>query len=60
MESLAGYEYAQVFAPTDGDYVALEPMTARTNALASGNGLRLVEPNGIFRAVFRICVGWNA
>ena len=60
MESLAGYEYAQVFAPTDGDYVALEPMTAPTNALTSGKGLRVVEPNGTFRAVFRICVGWNA
>jgi len=59
VELLAGYDYAQIFAPTDGDYVALEPMTAPTNALVSGNGLHVVEPGGTFRAVFRICVtGW--
>jgi aldose 1-epimerase len=50
----AGYRYAQVFAPADKDYVALEPMTAPANALESGRGLRLVEPGGTFRATFRI------
>ena len=59
VELLAGYGYAQVFAPKDSDYVALEPMTAPTNALISGNGLHLVEPGGTFRAAFRICVGWK-
>jgi hypothetical protein len=38
VELLDGYRYAQVFAPKDTDYVALEPMTAPTNALASGLG----------------------
>lgn len=57
VELLVGFGYAQVFAPKDGDYLALEPMTAPTNALASGNGLHVVEPGGTFRAVFRICVG---
>ena len=54
VELVAGYRYAQVFAPADKDYVALEPMTAPANALRSGFGLRLVEPGGAFRATFRI------
>ena len=36
VEFLAGYRYAQVFAPKGKDFVALEPMTAPTNALVSG------------------------
>jgi aldose 1-epimerase len=54
IEFLAGYRYAQVFAPKGKDYVALEPMTAPTNALTSGRGLHLVEPGGEFRSAFRI------
>jgi len=56
VELVTGYRYAQVFAPADKDYVALEPMTAPANALGSGLGLRLVEPGGTFRATFRIRV----
>jgi aldose 1-epimerase len=56
VEFLAGYRYAQVFAPKDKDYIALEPMTAPTSALTSGHGLRLVEPGGQLRAIFRIRV----
>ena len=56
VEFLAGYRYAQVFAPKDKDYVAMEPMTAPTSALTSGRGLRLVEPGGEFRSAFRIRV----
>jgi aldose 1-epimerase len=51
-----GYRYAQVFAPKGQDYVALEPMTAPTDALTSGRGLRLVAPGGRFRAIFEIRV----
>ncbi|MGA8569387.1 MAG: hypothetical protein WB580_16465, partial [Candidatus Binataceae bacterium] len=54
VDLLAGYRYAQVFAPKDKDYIALEPMTAPTSALTSGRGLRFVSPGGRFRAVFRI------
>ena len=54
VDLLAGYRYAQVFAPKDKDYIALEPMTAPTSALTSGRGLRFVTPGGRFRAVFRI------
>ena len=56
VEFLAGYRYAQVFAPKGKDYVALEPMTAPTSALTSGRGLNLVEPDAEFRTAFRIRV----
>ena len=56
VEFLAGYRYAQVFAPKGKDYVALEPMTAPTSALTSGLGLHIVEPRGEFRSAFRIRV----
>jgi aldose 1-epimerase len=56
VQLLAGYRYAQVFAPKDKDYIALEPMTAPTSALTSGRGLRLVPPRERFRAAFRIRV----
>ena len=54
VEFIEGYPYTQVFAPRDKDYMAFEPMTAPTSALTTGRGLRLVEPGGEFRAVFRI------
>ena len=56
VEFVEGYRYAQVFAPRDKDYIAIEPMTAPANALVSGRGLRLVEPGGLFRATFRVIV----
>lgn len=56
VEMLAGYRYAQVFAPKSKDYIALEPMTAATSALTTGRGLRLVEPGKEFPAKFQIRV----
>ena len=56
VEFLENYPYAQVFAPRDNQFVALEPMTAPTSALTSGNGFQIVEPGEQFRAVFRIGV----
>jgi galactose mutarotase-like enzyme len=56
VEFVEGYGYAQVFAPRDKDYIAIEPMTAAANALVSGRRLRLVEPGGSFRATFRMNV----
>jgi aldose 1-epimerase len=52
-----GYRFAQVYAPPEQNLVALEPMTAPTNALVSGRGLRVVAPGERFRAAFRIVVG---
>jgi aldose 1-epimerase len=54
VELLEGYAYAQVYAPEDQSFVALEPMTAPTNALVSGRGLRMLPAGGQFRAAFRI------
>jgi aldose 1-epimerase len=54
LKFLGGYPYAQVFAPKGKAYIALEPMTAPTNALISGRGLSLVEPGAQFRAAIQI------
>ncbi|HXI68487.1 MAG TPA: aldose 1-epimerase [Steroidobacteraceae bacterium] len=56
VELLAGYPYAQVFAPNQQEFVAIEPMTAPTNALASGHGLRVLAPRERFAAAFRVRV----
>jgi aldose 1-epimerase len=53
---LEGFPYAQVFAPQNKDFIALEPMTAPTSALTSGHGLRVVQPGFEFRASFRVSV----
>ena len=57
VDLLEGYPYTQVYAPHGHDYLAFEPMTAPTNALISGEGLRLVAPGETFRARFRFRVG---
>jgi galactose mutarotase-like enzyme len=49
-----GYPAAQIFSPPGGRFVCFEPMTAPTNALRSGDGLRRVAPGQSFTAVFRI------
>jgi xylose isomerase len=49
-----GYPVAQVFAPATCDVVSLEPMTAPTNALVSGHGLRVVGPGEAFCARFSV------
>jgi aldose 1-epimerase len=56
LQFLEGFPYAQVFAPKNKDFIALEPMTAPTSALTSGQGLHLVEPGAEFRASFRVSV----
>lgn len=56
IELVEGFPNAQVFAPHDKDFVALEPMTAPTDALVRGGNLREVAPGQSFRAVFRIRV----
>jgi galactose mutarotase-like enzyme len=56
VDFLEGFSYAQVYAPAGKDFICFEPMTAPTNALASGDGLRLVAPGELHRAAFRISV----
>jgi aldose 1-epimerase len=53
---LENFSYAQIFAPKGKDFIAFEPMTAPTSALASGQGLQVLAPGGQFRASFRITV----
>ena len=57
---LEGFPYAQVFAPKDKDFIALEPMTAPTSALTSGQGLHVLAPGAQSRASFRITVQSDA
>jgi aldose 1-epimerase len=54
VEFVSGYPYAQVFAPPAEEVVCFEPMTAPTNALESGQGLREVAPGDSFEAVFTV------
>jgi aldose 1-epimerase len=57
VELKEGFTHTQVYAPKDQSFIALEPMTAATNALVSGDGLRLVVPEGRFGAAFTIRIG---
>jgi aldose 1-epimerase len=52
----AGYPAGQVFTPPGAQFICFEPMTAPTNALRSGAGLRRVMPGGAFTAAFSIHV----
>jgi aldose 1-epimerase len=52
-----GFGAAQVFAPLAEEVVCFEPMTAPTDALRSGDGLRLVAPGEQDETVFEIAVG---
>lgn len=53
----AGYPYAQVYAPADDDVIALEPMTAPTNAVVVGGpDLPLLAPGESHGASFSINV----
>jgi aldose 1-epimerase len=52
----AGYPFTQIYAPADTDAVAIEPMTAPTNALVSGADLPTATPGESFRAAFSITV----
>lgn len=56
VEFVSGYPVAQVYSPADSDFICFEPMTAPTNALCSGDGLRRVAPGESVEAVFRIAV----
>jgi aldose 1-epimerase len=58
---LAGYPYAQVFAPSDDDVIAFEPMTAPTNALVDGGAeLPVLAPGESYHAGFSITLAGGA
>ncbi|UTI62542.1 aldose 1-epimerase [Paraconexibacter antarcticus] len=50
------YPVGHAWAPEGESFVAWEPMTAPTNALVTGAGLRHVAPGDAFTAVFRVAV----
>jgi aldose 1-epimerase len=56
LELSGGYPCAQVYAPQSGPFICFEPMTAPTNALRSGSGLRLLARGEEHRASFAITV----
>jgi galactose mutarotase-like enzyme len=60
IEFNSGFPYAQTFAPKDNQFIAIEPMTAATNALISGQGLQITEAGEQFAAPFRIGVNRSA
>jgi aldose 1-epimerase len=49
-----GFDWAQVYAPPGKEFICFEPMTAPTNALNSGEGLRVLEPGQRHRARFTV------
>jgi hypothetical protein len=51
----SAYPFAQIYAPPRSPFVAIEPMTAPTNALVAG-GCPVVPPHGRFRASFRVAI----
>lgn len=55
-----GYPFAQIYAPPDLDAVAFEPMTAPTNALVSGEALRMLPAGESFTATYSIAISGTA
>ena len=54
-----GYPCAQIYAPPGDELIAIEPMTAPTNALVEGGPeLPVLAPGEEYRASFSVSVGW--
>jgi aldose 1-epimerase len=60
VQFVSGYTHVQVFAPQGKDFIALEPMTAPTNALISGQHLRILQPGESFSASFAVVIERSA
>jgi aldose 1-epimerase len=48
----AGFPYFQVFTPPHRESVALEPMTCNVDALNNQDGIKVIEPGGIWKERF--------
>jgi galactose mutarotase-like enzyme len=58
VQFVSGNPVAQIYAPPAEEYICIEPMTARTNALAGPDaGLTWVQPGDRSSAAFRIVPG---
>jgi aldose 1-epimerase len=55
-----GFGSGQVYAPPGKEFICFEPMTAPTDALNSGNGLRVLEPGQRHRARFTVMLSEEA
>jgi aldose 1-epimerase len=56
LDFIEGYPCAQVYAPREYQFVCFEPMSAQTNALRSGLGLRVLSPGESYIARFAVSV----
>jgi aldose 1-epimerase len=54
---VAGYRFAQVYAPPGRDFISFEPMTAPVNPFQSDRTL-LVQPGSSYLARFEIAASW--
>jgi aldose 1-epimerase len=55
-----GFDWGQVYAPPGKDFICFEPMTAPTDALNSGEGLRVLEPGQHHRTRFTVMLSEEA
>jgi aldose 1-epimerase len=51
-----GYPFTQIYAPPDDEVIAIEPMTAPTNALVTGDRLTWADPGRSGEATFSIAI----
>jgi aldose 1-epimerase len=54
---VAGYRFAQVFAPAESDFICFEPMTAPVNPFESDRTL-VAQPGSSYLARFEIAASW--
>jgi galactose mutarotase-like enzyme len=54
---VAGYRFAQVYAPPGSDFICFEPMTAPVNPFESDRTL-LAQPGSSYLARFEIAASW--
>lgn len=54
LELREGYPCAQVYTPAGAQFICFEPMTAPTNSLGDGTGLRVLEPGERYRCCFSV------